>query len=156
MIVFFGIALAVIIIVVVMSLLVTRRLREKYAVLWLVIGLAVLVLGIFPQMLLALTRALGVQVPANLLFAIAIVLLLGVALHLSWELSQAEDEIRRTAEEVAILRVQVEQLCDRVDGRAGDASPSPTTGAPSPSTAAPSSPPRADGRTVRSADADGD
>ena len=35
------------------------------------------------------------QVPANLLFSLAIVLLLGVALHLSWELSQAEDEIRR-------------------------------------------------------------
>jgi len=114
MIVFVGIALAVLIIAVVMWMLLTRRLREKYAVLWLIIGVGVLILGIFPQ-LLGLTQALGVQIPANLLFAIAIVLLLGVALHLSWELSQAEDEIRRTAEELAIMRVQIEQLAARLD-----------------------------------------
>ena len=106
MIVFFGIALAVLIIAIVMWLLLTRRLREKYAALWLLIGLMVLVLGVFPHLLLRLTELLGVQVPANLLFALAIVLLLGVALHLSWELSQAEDEIRRSAEEHAILRAQ--------------------------------------------------
>ena len=33
-------------------MLLARKLREKYAVMWLVIGLAVLVLGIFPQLLL--------------------------------------------------------------------------------------------------------
>lgn len=115
MIVFFGIALALVIIVLVVWMLLTRRLREKYAALWLLIGFAVLLLGIFPQLLLGLTRALGVELPANLLFAIAIVLLLGVALHLSWELSQAEEEIRRTAEEVTILRTQLEQLALRVD-----------------------------------------
>ncbi|MGL4257784.1 MAG: DUF2304 domain-containing protein [Microbacterium sp.] len=119
MIVFAGIALAAVIIALVLWMLVTRRLREKYAALWLIIGLGVLVLGAFPQLLLGLTSALGVEVPANLLFSIAIVLLLGVALHLSWELSQAEDEIRRVAEEVAILRAQVERLTE--SGSAGDA-----------------------------------
>lgn len=110
MIVLLGISLALIILVVVTWMLLTRRLREKYAALWLVIAFAVLVLGIFPQLLETLTGIVGVQLPANLLFAMAIVLLLGVSLHLSWELSQAEDEIRRTAEEVAILRAQVERV----------------------------------------------
>ncbi|MDY0908991.1 DUF2304 domain-containing protein [Microbacterium sp. CFBP9034] len=115
MIVFFGIALAVLILVLVVWMLVTRRLREKYAVLWLVIGLAVLILGVFPQLLLWLTEALGVVVPANLLFSLAIVLLLGVTLHLSWELSQAEGEIRRVAEEAAISRAEIERLDARID-----------------------------------------
>ncbi|WP_374311200.1 DUF2304 domain-containing protein [Microbacterium sp.] len=114
MIVFAGIALAAIIIAIVFWMLVTRRLREKYAALWLIIGLGVLVLGAFPQLLLGLTSALGVQVPANLLFSIAIVLLLGVALHLSWELSQAEDEIRRVAEEAAIARADLDAVTARV------------------------------------------
>ncbi|GAD35611.1 hypothetical protein CBF90_10130 [Microbacterium sp. AISO3] len=124
MIVIFGIALAIVIVIVVTWMLLTRRLREKYAALWLVIALAVLILGIFPQLLDGLTNLLGVQVPANLLFAMAIVLLLGVSLHLSWELSQAEDEIRRTAEEVAILRAQLETVdhrLDRLDGRGSGA-----------------------------------
>ncbi|GAA1668513.1 hypothetical protein GCM10009807_10790 [Microbacterium lacus] len=104
-----------------MWMLLTRRLREKYAVLWLVIGLAVLILGVFPQLLLWLTAVLGVQLPANLLFSLAIVLLLAVSLHLSWELSQAEDEIRRTAEEIAILHADLDLLRARVDVLDSDA-----------------------------------
>lgn len=128
MIVFLGIALAVLIIVVVLGLLLTRRLREKYAVLWLVIGVVVLVLGIFPQLLYWLTDAVGVELPANLLFAIAIVLLLGVSLHLSWELSQAEDEIRRTAEEVAILRAQHDDVIQRLARLEGGKDAAPRSG----------------------------
>lgn len=119
MIVAVGIGLAVVILIIVLRLLLLRSLREKYAVMWIIIALVVLILGMFPQLLLGLTDALGVQVPANLLFALAIVLLLGVTLHLSWELSQAEDEIRRVAEETAILRADVEAL-QRALGRGED------------------------------------
>lgn len=108
MIVLFTILLALLLIGAVTVLLLKRQLREKYAVLWLLIGFIVLILGVFPQLLFGLTESLGVQVPSNLLFAIAIVLLLGVALHLSWELSRAEEEIRRVAEESAILRTELE------------------------------------------------
>lgn len=109
-----GVALATIMLIVVFTMLLTRRLREKYAALWIVIALAMLVLGVFPQLLLGLTSLLGVVLPANLLFAMAILLLLGVALHLSWEQSQAEDEIRRAAEELAILRAEHDELSARV------------------------------------------
>lgn len=126
MIIIVGIALALAILALVLWMLVARRIREKYAVMWIVIALSVLVLGCFPQLLLWATSALGVQVPANLLFSLAIVLLLGVSLHLSWELSQAEDEIRRVAEEAALSRTQLEHLSRRIDelesqlGTAGD------------------------------------
>jgi hypothetical protein len=114
MIVAVGIALSLFILTLVFWMLLTRRLREKYAVMWIVIALSVLVLGIFPQLLLWATSLLGVQVPANLLFALAITLLLGVSLHLSWELSQAEDEIRRVAEEAALSRAEVDRLDSRI------------------------------------------
>lgn len=115
MIVIAGIVLAVVILVIVIWMLLARKLREKYAAMWLIIALAVLVLGVFPQLLLWLTDTLGVQVPANLLFALAIVLLLGVALHHSWELSQAEDEIRRLAEESALARAELVAVGDRIE-----------------------------------------
>ncbi|MCK6066784.1 MULTISPECIES: DUF2304 domain-containing protein [Microbacterium] len=110
-----AVALALIILTIVMILLLRRSIREKYAVMWLVIGLAVLVLGLFPGLLTAATALLGVQLPANLLFTLAIVLLLGVSLHLSWELSRAEDEIRRVAEETAILRAEMDTLSAAVE-----------------------------------------
>lgn len=105
-----GIAFALIVVTLIVVMLLRRQLQEKYAVLWLVIGVALLVLSIFPGLLLGLSDFLGVAVPSNLIFALAVVLLVGVTLHLSWELSQAEDEIRRIAEEVAILRTDVEAL----------------------------------------------
>lgn len=114
MIIIGGIVLAVLILGFVMWMLLTRRLREKYAVLWLVIGLVVLILGLFPQLLLWMTQLLGVQLPANLLFTLAIVLLVGVSLHLSWEQSQAEGEIRRLAEESALARAQSNSLAARI------------------------------------------
>ena len=48
MIVPLGIAFALGVLAVIIVLLVRRQLREKYAVLWLVIGLATLLLAIFP------------------------------------------------------------------------------------------------------------
>ena len=114
MIVLVGIALAVLILVVVLWMLLTRKLREKYAVLWLVIAVSVLIVGLFPGLLGGLTALLGVQLPSNLLFATAILLLLGVALHLSWERSQVEEETRRLAEGAAILRTQLDSVEDRL------------------------------------------
>lgn len=125
MIVFAGFAFAAIVLVIIVILLLKRQLSEKYATLWLVIGLALLIVSIFPDLLLGLTDLLGVQVPSNLIFAISIVLLVGVSLHLSWELSRAEDEIRRLAEETAILRADVDRLIDarRADPRSIDGGP---------------------------------
>ncbi|OAN41277.1 DUF2304 domain-containing protein [Microbacterium sp. H83] len=130
MIIFVGIALSLAILVLVLWMLIARRIREKYAVMWIVIALCVLILGLFPQLLLWATSTLGVQIPANLLFSLAIVLLLGVSLHLSWEISQAEDEIRRVAEEAALSRTQVEVLSERIEAlesrlQAGHEGPTP-------------------------------
>ena len=110
MIVWAGFAFAAVVLTIIVSLLLRRQLREKYAVMWLLIGIALLAIAFFPGLLLGLTNLLGVEVPANLLFSIAIALLIGVALHLSWELSRAEDEIRKLAEESAILRSDVDRL----------------------------------------------
>lgn len=110
MIILAGIAFALVVVTLIIVMLLRRQLREKYAILWLLIGITILVLSIFPSLLIGLSAFLGVEIPANLIFALSIVLLVGVSLHLSWELSQAEDEIRKVAEEVAILRSAVEEL----------------------------------------------
>jgi hypothetical protein len=99
----------------ILELLRRGQLREKYAALWLLIGAAVVVVGLAPGLLSPVSRAVGVQTPSNLLFFVAALVLLGVCLHLSWEVSRLEDETRRLAEEHAVLRLQVEGL--QVDRR---------------------------------------
>lgn len=93
------------------ELLRRRQLSEKYTVLWLGVGIAILVLTVFPGTVTGLSRLIGVAVPSNLVFFVSIVFLVGVALHLSWELSNLEDETRRLAEEFALLRLDFEQHC---------------------------------------------
>ncbi|MDR2895946.1 MAG: DUF2304 domain-containing protein [Propionibacteriaceae bacterium] len=100
--------LAVIIVVAVVLLLRSRKIAEKYAVLWLVVGLVAIVLAAFPSLLTSLANLVGVYVPTNLLFALSILLLLGVCMHLSLSVSRLDDRVRRLAEEAAILRQQVD------------------------------------------------
>ncbi len=108
---------------VVFEMLRRKKLREKYAALWLIVGVGTLVLAAFPRLLTIVAETVGVQLPSNLLFIISILLLLGVCLHLSWEISVVEDETRALAEEVAILRAMVEDLAPQDSG--GDPSASP-------------------------------
>jgi len=92
------------------ELLRRRQLSEKYAALWLIVGLGVLILLVAPGLLRVVSQALGFEVPANLLFLAAVTLLLAVAVHLSWELSRLEEETRTLAEDLALLRHRVEEL----------------------------------------------
>ena len=113
-------------VVIVLVMLRRRKLREKYAVLWLLVGGGALVLAGWPHLLALVAGWLGVEVPANLLFAMSIVLLMGVSLHLSWELSMVEDETRVLAEEVAILETAVRDLRSKVASRAEEGPQSDT------------------------------
>lgn len=78
-------------------------LREKYAVLWLLVSGMALVLALIPGALRWVSDILGVQTPSNLLFFVTVVLLVLVSVQLSYELSRHEMRIRRLAEEVALL-----------------------------------------------------
>lgn len=83
-----------------------RELRAKYAFLWLSVGLTMVVLAISPALLNRVSLALGIFYPPTTLFLAAIILLLLVSVHVSWELSRLEERTRTLAEELAILRAE--------------------------------------------------
>ena len=88
-------------------LLRTHRIREKYAAIWILLTIAVILIGAFPQVAFWLSNLVGVRTPTNLLFALAIVVLLAVCIQLSTEVSSLEEETRSLAEEIALLRLDV-------------------------------------------------
>jgi hypothetical protein len=90
-----------------------RRLREKYAVLWIVVGVGVLALGLFPQVINSVSHLFGVANGVSLVLFCAVLFLLAVCLHLSWEVSRLEDETRVLAEEMALLRLKVDDMAVR-------------------------------------------
>lgn len=104
---------ALLLLALIFELLRRRQLREKYAVLWLVVGLVTLPLGFIPWSLDNVSSWLGVASGASLVLFLAVVFLLIVCIHLSWEASRLEDETRSLAEEVALIRAELREVRER-------------------------------------------
>lgn len=105
----FFLILSLVIFVMVLVQVRNQKMKEKYAALWLVVSAVIIILAIFPALLWGLADLTGVVMPVNLLFLLAIVMLIGVCLHLTLEVSKISDETRTLAEEIAILRASQEQ-----------------------------------------------
>lgn len=99
---------ALVVLLAILELIRRRELREKYAILWFLLGATMVNLAAFPELLEWAADRLGVIEPANLLFFVAVLVLFLVVVHLSWELSRLERKTRRLAEEVAILSLERE------------------------------------------------
>lgn len=93
----------------ILELLRRQQLREKYAAIWLSIGVVIAPLGFFPDILDSTARRLGVASGVSLVLFAGFVLVLMVSLHLSWEASRLESETRTLAEDVALIRAHLAQ-----------------------------------------------
>jgi hypothetical protein len=98
------------VLVVIVELLRRRQLREKYAMLWLLVSLIVIPLSLFPSLLDDTAKMLGVASGVSLVLFLGIVFLLLVCVHLSWEVSRLEEETRTLAEDMALLRAKTEAM----------------------------------------------
>ena len=127
-----GIVGAVATLVVLFEMLRRQRLREKYALIWFVVAMCTVLLVVFPSLLNRASALVGVQVPSNLLFFAASMLLLLLSIQFSYEIGRLEDRTRTLAEEIALLSLKLEQLTDEEpgepyaerDGDAGEERPS--------------------------------
>jgi hypothetical protein len=106
----FSVVVAIAALVLVFELLRRRRLREKYAVIWVVISIGTLVVAVFPSLLRSVSELVGIQTPSNLLFFSSLLILFAVSLQLSREVGLLEEQSRRLAEEVGSLRLRVDAL----------------------------------------------
>ena len=107
-----GVVGAAAVLLLVFELLRRRHLRGKYAVLWLGLSLLMMVFALIPGLLDWTAAQVGVQIPANLLFFVGILVLLAVIMQLSYEAGRLEEETRTLAEELGLLRYEVERLRD--------------------------------------------
>jgi hypothetical protein len=85
-----------------------RQLRSKYALLWLVIGVLMLSLAAVPGVLNTVSGWLGVAYSPAIFLLLAVGFLFLVVVHYSWELSRLENQTRTLAEELALLRTQLD------------------------------------------------
>ncbi|PPK65952.1 DUF2304 domain-containing protein [Actinokineospora auranticolor] len=112
-----SIVVAGLVLLFVFEMLRRRKLREKYAGMWLLVGLGVVVFGVFPGSAEGLARLVGVQTGSNLVFFLAGAVLGVVCLHLSSEVGHLEEETRTAVEEIALLRCELERTRAELEAR---------------------------------------
>ena len=102
---------SLLLILIVLELIRGRRLKERYALLWLVTGVVLLVLSAWRGGLNTIAVWLGVATyPPAILFAVTTLFVIVVLLHYSTVLSQLDDQNTLLAQEVALLRERVDEL----------------------------------------------
>jgi len=98
---------SVLLILIVLELIRGRRLKERYALLWLVTGIVLLVLSAWRDGLNTIAGWLGVAYPPAILFAVATLFIIIVLLHYSTVLSQLDDQNTVLAQRLALLEAEV-------------------------------------------------
>ena len=86
----------------VLELIRRGRLKERYSLLWLFSGLVMLVLALSRDILEYIAHAVGIFYPPSLLFLIT--------LHFSVIISGLSERNKKLAQEIALLRQNVEEM----------------------------------------------
>ena len=103
-----AVAMAACLLVFIIEAVRRRKLREEYAWLWVLIGMIILVLALWPDLLKLITRLLGIELPVNTVFFFGLMFIVFINLHFSVKISQLTNQVKRLAQEQA-LSAGVEQ-----------------------------------------------
>ncbi len=101
---------SILLILVVFELIRSRRLRERYALLWLATGVVLLVLSAWRGGLNTIARWLGVTgYPPAVLFAVAVLFILLVLLDYSTVISKLSDQNTVLAQRIGLLEQRLRE-----------------------------------------------
>jgi len=103
------VAVALVICAVIFELIRRKHLMERYAILWLVLGVTLLVLAAWKGLLTTLSHAAGIYYPPAALFAVAFLFVLALLLHFSIVLSRLSDQNKVLAQRLALLQQRLDE-----------------------------------------------
>jgi hypothetical protein len=118
--------LAIAFMVMILELIRSDRLQERYSVVWFVAGLGMLAGAAFPGLLTLVADVMGVRDTNVALFSIVLILLLGLALNFSVIMSRQAAQITRLAQERALEKAREQTDDDRNGGGPAAVAPAET------------------------------
>lgn len=98
---------------IVVDLVRKRRLAEEYSLLWLLVGLGFVCISAFRGLIEEIAGLLGIVYAPSAIFLIAIFFIVWLLLHFSLIVSDLAARNRALAQEIALLRVELEGRVDR-------------------------------------------
>jgi hypothetical protein len=94
---------AAIFLLVIFELIRSRRLQERYALLWLITGSVILLLSVWRDALRMVSQQIGIAYPPSALFIIGFLFILVVLLHYSTVISELSERNVRLAQDIALV-----------------------------------------------------
>jgi len=95
----------------------TKRLRESYALLWLLVGVGLTLSPFIADHLDRLALWLGFPYAPSLLLMLAVIGLLLIIFLLSISISRNSEQIKTLIQEIGLLRHEVQRLQDQIAGQ---------------------------------------
>ena len=92
-----------------------QRFLLKYSFFWLLLGVVGLIVALWPDGMMALSGALGFEMPVNFLFFCCIIILMGVCLTLCGVVSTQARRIVSLVQEVSILKASMDDTVPKDD-----------------------------------------
>ena len=105
-----GIIFSLIILLSVIFLVRERLIKEKYSLVWLLIGVFVLVMSVFRGLLEGFSALIGVDYAPSAFFALLIAFAYLLLLNLSVSISGLKAQNKAISQEMGLLRLRVEEL----------------------------------------------
>lgn len=84
------------------------RLREAYALIWLLVSIGILVLSLSKTLLFLLAKLVGIQTPAFALLSSLLMGMLFLLFQITLVQSKHNEKITRLTEEIALLREKMD------------------------------------------------
>jgi hypothetical protein len=122
----FAIVTSITTFLVVMELIRRRRLREEYALLWVLTTVGMMLLATWYGLIEWISQLIGAVAITTTLFLFALIFLLLISVHFTTVLSRLTVQVRRLTQELAILQAQRDRT-----GQA-EGAPAPPIDAPEP------------------------
>jgi len=99
-----AIMIAVSIFIVILELVRKRKLREEYSWLWLLTGTILIILTVWYDLLVQITRFIGAALPTSTIFLFAIIFLMLVCIQFSVKISTLTNQLKDLTQELALLK----------------------------------------------------
>lgn len=95
---------------VVLMNVVKNKMNIHYAMIWIIWGISMVIISIFPQIIFKISEILSIQVPVNAVFLIMIFLLYCLSFYIYLKLSKQTEQIINLNYEVAVLKKRLEEI----------------------------------------------
>ena len=98
------------VLVFVVNLVRTRKLKEEYALLWLFAAIVLMLGPVFIDVVDAVSYALGILYPPAFIFLVALICVLFILFQFSVTISRFSDQIKILTQDVALLTKRLQDL----------------------------------------------